>query len=221
MRLNAGCSFAATLQFLQPEDHPANLLDVASSGAGNDYISASVIDAVIQHRKGIEYAFILWSGVSRVSLELGDDLRMHTKTPCGHFDSVNSWLHSGGFTGAYNEDPGLYDWQRDYFKQIYLTGYDEFFTNRTIRSIEAAKAMLECYNIPYDMGMIYDPLKHGYKHEGILGIATQDLSKYFTVGTYTLEWCRENDMLDQYGFHPTVHGYIAWLKHEGVWEKLQ
>ena len=207
MILLAGCSFMFQIQAIDTitddlRKHGRTIFH-ASCGSGNESISASVVDEIMKRKSELEYVLVLWSGIDRLDLELNtDDIEYDWKH--------NNFLHSGGVLGSWQ---GLDNKNiRDYMNYYYKYSDSKINTQRTVRSIFAAKCALEAYNIPYDFGMIYNPYdKKTSQDEATLGLATRNFDEYLTIPTYPLNWCKERNLLSDDKFHPTTEGFIQWI----------
>ena len=207
MILLAGCSFMHHIQSIdvitdELRKH-GQTISHTSCGSGNESISASIIDEVIKQKGNLKYVYVLWSGISRIDLEL--NLEEFSAYDFKH----NNFLHSGGELGSWStlNNKTINDYMNYYYK--YLD--QEINTQRTVRSIFAAKCALEAYNILYDFGMIYDPYDGKTSlDEATLGLATHNFDEYLTIPTYPLNWCKERNLLGDDEFHPTTEGFIQW-----------
>jgi len=112
-----GCSFTEYI------DHPAgitktwatylsehmdipNHINLASSGAGNDYICHSTINYLEQHRLDPQetLVIVMWSGTGRMDLPMNQEWYEHIKF--GEYsvcktDGIGHWINSGGQTGSW------------------------------------------------------------------------------------------------------------------------
>ena len=209
MRLLLGCSFAKAMH---RSEHiktklagNSTLISIASPGAGNDWISAALIDAVNKYKREIEYALILWSGISRLDLEINHS---DITELSDYVYTRDNFIHSGGV---------LQSWQfitdrpiHRYIEHYYRYQCSRLDTARTIRNMFAAKCALEAYNISYDFGMIYDADNIHNPHEHTLGIASESLADYYNISTFPYDWCEERNLIDEDGFHPLEDGFNQW-----------
>jgi len=216
--LVAGCSYLANPRDNGYPEVLTNRLgpeinNIASSAAGNHYISKEVIDNAIQHADEIEYVFVLWSGIMRVDVPVGQNVRDQLSLDYSFsMPGTNRfWFHSGGLKNNFSPNR-LLD------KVIRLSYYEHFanndyLTNESNYHIRTAELVLQALNIPYDFGSIYDYYQPS-NTESSCGVSTkseEDLDFNFSIKSHPYEYCAEHGLLDCDGFHPTKEGLEQWL----------
>jgi len=212
MIIISGCSFLASKGgAIETRFADYDIKNYASRGAGNDYISASIVDAVQNATQKIDYAFVLWSGIMRYDIPIGSNIisllgsDYSFKAPVGN----SHYIHSGGIYGSWSrlaKSP-----YTEFVEMFYHEPNRAFYTDRTVNNMFIAKCVLESHNIPYDFGFIYDPHAPDGKQELSLGQAAYDISEHYNIKSAPMEFCIEHDMLRTDSYHPSPEGLLAWL----------
>ena len=97
-----------------------NHINLASSGAGNDYICHSTINYLEHHNLNPQetLVIVMWSGIGRMDLPMSKEWYEHTKF--GEYsvcktDGIGHWINSGGFGGGWTN----HKIARDIFDNVY------------------------------------------------------------------------------------------------------
>lgn len=223
MLLISGCSF------VDNSDFPAvafgrgvfdnnYVLHLGRGGAGNFYISQSIIDNLHRATK----VFVLWSGLHRIDVSIPKHLRADLKTYDHAHETQNElWFHTGGFSGTWHshKQHRYPDWLHQYIKAQYKGMDWQFLNHRSLSVIACCLSVLESKKIPYAFGFIYD-IHQDYSdihsslgtpvdvHDPVYNMIPWDKCLRHTP----YEFCREKGLLQDDGFHPTREGYIQWWK---------
>jgi hypothetical protein len=212
MILVSGCSFLHHAKETL-EERLGNHENWARSGAGNEYIAASIISAVRRDPTKYKYAFILWSGIDRIDLSMPTDLSEIYVPSYSYKKQIDhrSYIFSGGIGASYRSlPPSPYS---KYVDLLYKTDEYDYFTDQTITAMFTVASVLDAYNIPYDFGSIYDPLAKYDPPQAVLGSSTMsEIVDYYSIKTYPFNECNANGMLQSDNFHPTSEGLRQWIK---------
>lgn len=195
-------------------------INMARSGAGNEYIAHSVIETCAIHN--IDYVFVLWSGVSRIDLSFGNDIIGNVNENLDHCTNINNrnWMHCGGLLGSHSS-LSKKNIVGQYIKTQHIETDSEYLTNISLYNVLITQAYLESRNIKYDFGWIYNPHIE-YNLDDNKEVANEltlcKKSKLYDVidwdkflPSYPYNWCKENKMLDDDNFHPSLNGLHTWL----------
>lgn len=97
----SGCSFTQGAHSETWANHLniPNVINLANSGAGNNYICRRTLNYLEQIRPNpIEILIIvMWSGTSRIDVTVSDDWYKHIRTTFGfgYSDGISNWIHTG------------------------------------------------------------------------------------------------------------------------------
>jgi hypothetical protein len=218
--LVSGCSY--TFNFQGKGKHwpgnlfdPHNIANVSRSGAGNLYISMSIMDWVKQYGKP-KFVFILWTGYRRTDLCIPIDLNIETN----QFGTLENTclLFSGGQQRYW--DNSL---TKDYFESQYTTDNQMYLLDQSSMAIMNCHNFLKSQNIDYKFAFIYDIFKSHCENEMTLGQAvnkTQSYLKFLDWDKFIdfppFEYGIKHNLLQGDGFHLTDHGMNMWseeIKH--------
>lgn len=224
MLLVSGCSFVNNSWFPRAMfgDEVYNKKKctlLAEGGAGNQYISASIIESL---NCDTEYVFVLFSGLGRIDVPV--PVAMETEIEeYWHKTKLNNkfWFHSGGFGGSWNwkgAETEYAKWLRGYLEAQYKPMDYDYLADLSFTSITACLGLLEQKNIPYRWGFIYDIHTDYSSTMSSLSAAISDthprlldLPVESKLDSTPHEWCKERNLLDQTDqFHPSADGYKKW-----------
>lgn len=229
--ITSGCSFTAgsnTWPNCLAEQLDCDLINLGVGGAGNDYISASVIDLLESQDfdPGHTMIAVMWSGIGRkdfcVSGEYWywlDDYAY--KSHSNSFEDTY-WVHSGGLSG-WQLHPGSRETFAAYYK----------FTD----------PLVLCKDSLCNMSRLTDYLQNKQYHYRFMSYQNywRTDSQSSSNGDYTLGWfaqdiplyqnldfdrwifvdddknsifefCRDSGLLSDDRFHPTRDGHRAWVE---------
>lgn len=221
MLLVAGCSFLhnphlTPLMFGTAAFDSRQVRNVSQSGAGNYYISQSIIENLDSH---VDRVFVLFSGLSRIDIPLPRDLAFEVERFAHHVHLGRSvWFLSGGAAGFWNMDTAHSpDWIRTFLKKQYISHDWEYLANLSLSKVAGCLSLLEQRGINYVWGFTHD-IYEDHTHEASFGGAvTRDnrlaygLPWHRALRTFPYDYCREFGLLSEDDFHPSATGYAAWL----------
>lgn len=196
-----GCSFTEYVNhpdgitktwatYLAEELAIQNHVNLASSGAGNDYICHSTIDYLEANNLDPQdtLVIVMWSGPARIDVPMSKDWYQHIKFgeySCCKTNGNSYWINSGGMAGSWKN----YNISRNVFEHLYKITDPVDLGMQSLRYF----IMLESY------------LKqHGSKFLFTSFINYWDTSKEYTdisVGEYNLGWlCQEQPIFKNFDF---------------------
>jgi len=196
-----GCSFTEYVDhpsavtktwatYLAQELSVENHVNLASSGAGNDYICHSTIDYLEANHPDPQDTLIIvmWSGPTRIDVPMSKDWYQHIKFgeySCCKTNGNSYWINSGGMAGSWKN----YNISRNVFEHLYKITDPVDLGMQSLRYF----IMLESY------------LKQrGYKFLFTSFINYWDTSKEYTdisVGEYNLGWlCKDQPIFKNFDF---------------------
>ena len=199
------------------------IINMARSGAGNEYIAHSIIETCTTHTS-IDYVFVLWSGISRIDVSFGNSVVNTINDNLNHCTSLNdrNWIHCGGLLGSHLE-LGKKNILKQYIKTQHFESDLKYLTNITLYNILITQAFLENRDIKYDFGWIYNPHIQ-YDLDDNIEISNElildktsplynniEWDKF--LPTYPYNWCKERVLLEDDGFHPTDKGLSQWFEN--------
>lgn len=220
MLLVAGCSFVQNphlvpLMFGDSVYCSRQICNVAQSGAGNHYISQSILENLDGR---IDRVFVLFSGLSRIDVPLPQDLEFEIENFVHRARLGRSiWFLSGGAAGFWNMDTaGAPSWIRTYLKKQFISHDWEYLANLSLGHVAGCLAVLDSRKIEYIWGFIHD-IYQDHTYESSLGGAISRDNQM----AYNLPWerslqvqpydfCRQFNLLSEDGFHPSPNGYRFW-----------
>ena len=97
-----GCSFTQGMQGETWANHLniPNVLNLASHGAGNNYICHSTLNYLESHdyKSSNTLVVVMWSGTSRIDVPVSSEWYSHIRQtfPFGFSDHTSNWIHTGG-----------------------------------------------------------------------------------------------------------------------------
>lgn len=222
MILVAGCSFLADFDRLASG---SNIINLAKSGAGNEYIARSIVETIACDND-YDYVFALFSGIERVDIELSASLYKVQEPTYSHQELLNesAWIFSGGRLGTWCKNVSDSAIKR-YIKMQYMDKDTKSLTNRSLYHVLTAYNALKLSGIPFDLGWIYDPWN---TNNNINVLGHMDMSAplygampwYEFIPTYPYDWCKERDLISSDRFHPTQEGMSAWLDSVDLKHKI-
>ena len=214
-----GCSFTEHVDhpdgvtktwatYLAQELGVENHKNLASSGAGNDYICHGTMDYLeancLDPRETL--VMIMWSGPGRIDMPMSQDWYNHVKFneySCCKTNGVNHWINSGGLGGSWNN----YNISRNVFDHLYKITDPADLGMQSLRYF----ILLESY------------LKSkGYKFLFSSFVNYWDTNTKYTkipVGEYNIGWlCKEQPIFKNFNFDNWVFvnhnqdcvGEFAW-----------
>ena len=218
--LVSGCSY--TYNFQGSGTHwPKELFNgqkvenISRSGAGNLYISMSIMDWIKQNGSP-KFVFILWTGYRRVDLCIPNNLNIST-TNLGILENTQV-LFSGG---QYEKWDNML--MNDYFLSQYNTNNQKYLLDQSSMAIMNCHNFLKSQNIDYKFAFIYDIFKTHCENELTLGQAVSKSQSYLKfidwekfIDFPPFEYGIKHDLLQNDGFHLTDHGMNMWaneIKH--------
>ena len=196
-----GCSFTEYVDhpngitktwatYLAQELNVDTHINLASSGAGNDYICHSTINYLEANEVAPEetLVIVMWSGPNRIDLPMSQDWYQHIKFneySCCKTDGTSCWIDSGGMAGSWQH----YNISRNVFENLYKITDPVDHGMKSLRYF----IMLESY------------LKQrGYKFLFTSFINYWSTSKEYpdiSVGEYNLGWaCQEQPIFKNFDF---------------------
>ena len=196
-------------------------INMARAGAGNEYISHTVIDTCMRNNN-ITNVFVLWSGMNRISNRYGVNVSksinpsLQLNTTLGN----SNWIHTGGTYGSHTLESKksiLYQYNSIQHKE-----YDtRYFTDMTIFNIETTASFLKQRNIKYTFGFIYNPhinysidLNPNIINEGMFNHDSNMYRQYNWANyltTFPYNWGIENNVMHDDMFHLTDDGMLQWF----------
>lgn len=101
-----GCSFTRGLgqtlawpYSLKTDTRWSHVINLASNGAGNNYICRSTINYIETYRPDPKHTLVvvMWSGVGRIDVSVSAEWYQHIKSTfkVGKSDQINHWIHTG------------------------------------------------------------------------------------------------------------------------------
>jgi hypothetical protein len=216
-----GCSFSRG-----PTAWPYHLTDVdvvnlACSGAGNDYIFNSTIAELGQRL--YDFVVIMWTQPSRVDFKV-NDMKQFSDSPYTSayqstrndwaekvIDPINDqdyiekdWVYGCGFL---NSDPALL--KTKLFNQVYYYQDDAQFNHLTLVKMIALQNTLKQMNIPYLFTYFRDYESALAKIPHLYNMLDQS-NIYNDQNIYTIT--KENHWFDEDGVHPGLQAHQQWAK---------
>jgi hypothetical protein len=200
---------------------------LASTGSGNQAIAAQTIHEVCSNP--YNQVVVIWSGINRVdipiSAQLGQYYQSHSKEYLFQCQIGNmSWFHSGGMLGISTQDSSRTPKAiKNFLRTQYLIEADrnQYLSELSLLSIVSTQAVLNQHKIPYQMGFIYDvrSTEHDHRFEHCHGTLDQQTPLHhsvdwtkFTDHTAPYVWAREQNRLEEDGYHPTKDAMIEWFR---------
>ena len=107
--------------FLAEQLAVENHINLASSGAGNDYICQSTVNYLENADLVPEetLVIVMWSGVYRTDFPIHKDWYQHFKSgehPVCKTDGISHWISSGGFDGGWRHKPSIKPIFNEFYK---------------------------------------------------------------------------------------------------------
>lgn len=225
MRILSGCSYLLPNTYImEPDELDSKFqtklnnrfgdhINLAMAGAGNDYIARSIIDMVL--RNNVEYAFVLWSGVSRIDIPLGNNVAqaIYDDYIFKKISYSQTWIYSGGYLGSWTS------MKRSSISNLFRDCYKEddplFYTDRTLTNIITTISVLEANNVQYDMGFMYDPLSPENTEQSLGLLHSSPLMDKINwdkfIPNFPYEYGRHNNGFQKDKFHLLPNIMLDWL----------
>jgi hypothetical protein len=225
MLLLSGCSYVdnydfPSIAFGKPVYHKHRCKITAWSGAGNHYISRSILDNLTPD---VDRVFVLWSGLCRIDLEVpvesSDDFVSYFEGTPVHTVGQTTWFHSGGYDGTWC------NWTRtkykkyiyDYMKSQYRPLNWKYLAQKSLQHVAGCLNTLEAKGIEYRFGFIHDIFRdYSNTQQSLGGPVSRDepllnlINWDKCLSSTPYEYCTERNLLASDNFHPTHEGYTSW-----------
>jgi len=168
-------------------DHHVNL---ASSGAGNDYICHSTINYLEANSLDPDetLVIVMWSGPARIDMPMSQDWYNHIKFSeysCCKTDGTGHWINSGGMAGSWKN----YNISRNVFEHLYKITDPVDLGMQSLRYFILLESYLK---------------QRGYRFLFTSFINYWDTTKQYpdiSVGEYNLGWlCKEQLIFKNFDF---------------------
>lgn len=237
--LISGCSFTQWPEFpggpntcwprylseIRPD---LNITNLAEAAAGNQYISDSVIRAVLEKPNYYDHVVVMWSGVTRLDFltdvldpnwsALFDSYGFYRRLPEGKL----GWIFSGGQLGTWFKNPVAHKM----FYEQYKVSSDLSLANINLTEIVKTQNFLENKKIPYHfMSYVnYWNTESQVSPNGDFGVYQYPEIRYltdsinfdnwlFTTGQDGIyELAKQNNDFTEDGFHPGSATQQSWAK---------
>jgi len=135
-------------RYLDPQ---LNALNLAEAGAGNQYISHSIVTELIANRKSYNHVLVMWSGVTRLDYltditdpawnELFDSYGFYRRLP----GSKLGYIFSGGQMGTWFKNPVAHKM----FNEMYKVSSELSLATINLMEIVRLQHYLENIRMPY------------------------------------------------------------------------
>jgi hypothetical protein len=219
--LVSGCSYTYNYQGTGghwPDNlfAPNNVVNLSRSGAGNLYISMSIMDWIKQNKKP-DFVFILWSGYRRIDVCIPSDSSINGINNYGTLEN-SRLLFSGGQWNSWVNNP-----MSEYFLNQYNTNNQKYLLDQSSIAIMNCHNFLKSQNIKYKFAFIYDIFKDHCENEPSLGALVKKSQSYLKFLDWNnfidfppFEYGIKYNLLQEDGFHLTDYGMNEWaskIKH--------
>jgi len=190
----------------------------AKGGVDNSWISRTGIHLLSE--RTYDNVFVMFTGINRTSIPLPTDTipeDYYFNFPITQYRNGLHLIQSGGSCGTWDESKTLDKSIKDIFKKQYSSDNLEFFTHLSMYDVIAFLSFLEARNIKHKYTFIYDVFKKGDRNEHCLGVCRnldywELLNKQNYIPLPPYQYGRDNDCLDEDGFHLTKDGQAKWAK---------
>jgi hypothetical protein len=216
-----GCSFSRGPTAWPYHLNHVNVVNLACSGAGNDYIFNSTIAELGQ--RSYDFVVIMWTQPSRVDFKVNDieqfsdspytsayqltcnDWAEKVTYPINDQDYVEKdWVYGCGFL---NSDPTLL--KTKLFDQVYYYQDDPQFNHLTLVKMIAMQNTLKQMNIPYLFTYFRDYVSNLAKIPHLYNMLDQSRI-YNKQNIYAIT--KDNNWYDADGLHPGVNAHKKWAE---------
>jgi len=216
-----GCSFSRGPTAWPYHIDNVNVVNLACSGAGNDYIFNSTIAELSQRQ--YDFVAVMWTQLSRLDVKV-DDISQFAESPyTSYYQSAKNdwpekiiqstndqdyvekdWVYGCGFL---NSDPALL--KTKLFDRHYFYQNDDQFNYLTLVKMIALQNTLKQMGIPYLFTYFKDYEARLAKISNLYNLLDQ-LCIYNKQNIYTIT--KDNNWYDQDGLHPGITAHQAWAK---------
>ena len=216
-----GCSFSRGPTAWPYHLPNVNVVNLACSGAGNDYIFCSTIAELSQHK--YDFVVIMWTQPSRIDVKV-TDIEQFSDTPYTSayqstqndwpekvIDVINDqdcvekdWVYGCGFL---NNDPALL--KTKLFDRHYFYQSDSQFNYLTLIKMVALQNTLKQMNTPYLFTYFRNYQHHLAKIQPLFQLLDQE-SIYNDENIYTIT--QNNNWYDEDGLHPNLQAHRRWAQ---------
>lgn len=193
-----------------------NCINLAKSGAGNDYIANSIIDTVYSYNPEETIVIVMWSGPGRkdlvVSSEYWETLQYPYKTKT-NWDEDKHYVFSGGMANSWLDNPDA----KKLFYFLYKSSDPYTFTKNTLLNFLNLENSLVGYKFKFTSFInFWDPnIESGPSGDYSLGHFGPKLQIYDRIkfnnwffvdekrnGFY--EFAKKLNLLSEDDFHPDI-----------------
>ena len=200
---------------------------LAEAGAGNQYISHSIIDEILHDRNGYDCVLVMWSGITRLDLLTSlDDPHWEKLFDqygfCRRMHGNLGYLFSGGRMGTWYKNPIAHRM----FDSLYRVSSDLSLATVNLMEIIKLQSFLKNLGIPYRFMSYVNYWSHEpqISPNGDFGVlAHSDLSELiasidfdpwiFTEGKNGIyEMARDMQSFEEDGFHPSTPVHQRWAE---------
>lgn len=211
--LISGCSFSGcNWGLLNPNNQVTN---VSVSAAGNFYINRSVIKNLYHNW---DLIVVFFSGIYRIDCRVP---KLYADAWLSNYDfktnlDHNTYIHSGGILGSwtYMNSP-----LSKYFESQYKPMNFDYLEEQGVEPVIECLTKLEQSKKRYLWGWIYDTTQDysmtSFGHSlGKIHRKWHEFEQFShtKIESTPLEYCKENNLLDQDDFHPTIDGYNQFAR---------
>lgn len=216
-----GCSFSRGPTAWPYHIPNVNIVNLACSGAGNDYIFNSTIAELGQ--RSYDFVAIMWTQPARIDVKV-NDITQFSQTPYTSayqsarndwaekvIDPVNDqdyvekdWVYGCGFL---NSEPALL--KTKLFDQHYFYQDDAQFNHLTLVKMIAMQNTLKQMNIPYLFTYFRDYASELAKIPHLYTMLDQSCI-YNKENIYSIT--KDNNWFDEDGLHPGIQAHQRWAE---------